>query len=346
MFLFLRSGSPRAPADSSTDRPRFFCAPYERLAGLSLGRAHARTRVRRIRAAPPRGGRGDWGAPTPWSFSLSLFPPTPAPPAPAPAPIVDKRRYETEQRSPETRYRWAYLPVNSPSFPEQLEEEHIGAAWGTRTVPLLEKPWVTTGCFVSVADWTLAVVRLRGRSAPPRRPRVIRYHMMFISVRCLRPIMTAFRLSLCLCVSPLRKVWPRWFGFRTAAGRREVDVPLLLLPENHWCLPTKAAANMGHSPWVEADQRYRRRRPWEALFSREWCEQTRPGSLDLTGDSSFPRSVRGSKPRPEPSKMGKCDGRCTLLVICSLQLVSLSACSCLYCMCTTKAASHISQRYN
>lgn len=62
-------------------------------------------------------------------------------------------------------------------------------------------------------------------------------------------------------------------------------------------------------------------RPRSGHWGREWFEPNRSASLDLNGDSSFPRSLRGSKPRPEPSKMGKCDGRCTLLVICALQLV-------------------------
>ncbi len=144
--------------------------------------------------------------------------------------------------------------------------------------------------------------------------------------------MTAFRFSLCLCVSPLRKVWPRWFGCRRWSDRSRPawsgrppspPPPLALLKTtSDWYLPTKSAVKMGQSLWAEApDQRWRRR-PWAGLFSREWCELRRPDSLDLTGDPSFPRSLRGSKPRPEPSKMGKCDGRCTLLVICSLQLVS------------------------
>ncbi|KAG7252464.1 hypothetical protein CRUP_008871, partial [Coryphaenoides rupestris] len=49
---------------------------------------------------------------------------------------------------------------------------------------------------------------------------------------------------------------------------------------------------------------------------------SRPGGiLDLAGEhASFSRSLRGPKPRAEPSKMGKCDGRCTLLAVCSLQL--------------------------
>lgn len=223
LCLFAVNGRRRLKRDPVS----FVLLPNERLtAGLPLGRARARTRVCRIHAAPPRGGRGDWEPPPPpLSLSLSglLLPP-------APAPIVDKRRSETKRTEPGARYRRPDLAGNLTRLSEQLEKSKIGTTgwrWEAEDSSAARKPWVTTGCFVSVADWAFSVVRLRGRPPPPRRPRVIRYHMMLISVYILGPIMTAFRLSLCLCVSPLRKVWPRWFGGRTAAGRRGADAPPL-----------------------------------------------------------------------------------------------------------------------
>ena len=44
-------------------------------------------------------------------------------------------------------------------------------------------------------------------------------------------------------------------------------------------------------------------------------------TLELTGDPAFPRRLAGPKPCLKRESMGRCDGRCTLVVICSLQLV-------------------------
>lgn len=177
-----------------------------------------------------------------------------------------------------------------------------------------------------------AVVTLRGRPLLPTGPvwsAII--WCSFLSVA----LATLWQLSVFLCVfvCPLSGRCGRGdpvVGARTAAGRRVLNVPRFFSPlfqtssSGYICLPTK-----GQPAWVtrsnggEPGPVWRRRRPWAGLFSWEWCDLRQPGILDLTGDPSFSRSLRGSKPRPESSKMGKCDGRCTLLVICSLQLVSV-----------------------
>ncbi|PWA14991.1 hypothetical protein CCH79_00008861 [Gambusia affinis] len=159
---------------------------------------------------------------------------------------------------------------------------------------------VRAGCFVSAAEEPTVSRSVNAGSVPssslPPPLRVIRYHMMFISVCSQGQIVTAFRLSLCLCVCP-----PSPEGVaETKAEARDGSATVS---------GSAGGSGCGGGGLVRV------------CSSREWCELRREGSLDLTGDSSFPRSLRGSKPRSEPSKMGKCDGRCTLLVICSLQLV-------------------------
>lgn len=53
-----------------------------------------------------------------------------------------------------------------------------------------------------------------------------------------------------------------------------------------------------------------------------WCFESWSWSeLDLTGDSAFSRRLAGPKPCLKRESMGRCDGRCTLVVICCLQLV-------------------------
>ncbi|KAA8585912.1 hypothetical protein FQN60_007481 [Etheostoma spectabile] len=57
---------------SATASPSFFCTPFRTPRGAAA-RPRARTRVCRIHAAPPRGGRGDCECPHPL-VSLSLPP--------------------------------------------------------------------------------------------------------------------------------------------------------------------------------------------------------------------------------------------------------------------------------
>ncbi|XP_051992298.1 sodium/potassium-transporting ATPase subunit beta-1-interacting protein 1-like isoform X3 [Xyrauchen texanus] len=58
------------------------------------------------------------------------------------------------------------------------------------------------------------------------------------------------------------------------------------------------------------------------MFSNGNREARPKSALDLTGDSAFSRRLAGPKPCLKRESMGRCDGRCALVVICCLQLVA------------------------
>lgn len=128
--------------------------------------------------------------------------------------IVDKRRCTARRRpDPGTGERTCLLTARRLYYVRGGPDSrsHGGGKEGTKTIPLPEKLESHNGLLcVRLCSRTLAVVPLRTRSPPLLRPRVIRYHMMLISACSLGRIMTAFRLSLWLCVCLLSgKVWPR-----------------------------------------------------------------------------------------------------------------------------------------